>query len=214
MPLELWKIIASEMGVSGQYIRFRRARLGPKSSCGGELLTAGVLVADVISRIRLVWRTRVSLCFTPQRLSTNVSDASRMSRSLALNFFRLSLLATAAITLLSPAPARSENWWFDYQDDRLYFDFGLFYDNNASANIRDGYNIANMTFGATVEGNTATGNTDDGFDVGSGLWAGGRVVDNVSNDNAAFGLRITNRTGGCASGNSAAGNADNTLPAP
>jgi hypothetical protein len=34
----------------------------------------------------------------------------------------------------------------------------------------------------------------------------------VSNDNAAFGFRITNRTGGSASGNLAAGNADNTLP--
>jgi parallel beta-helix repeat protein len=94
------------------------------------------------------------------------------------------------------------------------FDFGLFYDNNASANGLDGYNIANMTFGATVDGNTATGNSDDGFDIGSGLWEDGRVVDNVSNDNAAFGFRITNRTGGSASGNSATGNADNTLPAP
>jgi hypothetical protein len=32
--------------------------------------------------------------------------------------------------------------------------------------------------------------------------------------NTAFGYRVTNRTGGTASGNTAVGNGDNTLPAP
>ena len=93
-----------------------------------------------------------------------------------------------------------------------HFNFGVFEENVASQNVVDGFQIANMDFGSRLEGNTSTSNGDDGFEIGSGLWSDGEVLNNTASNNVAFGYHILNRIGGTASGNSASGNGDNTLP--
>ncbi|MCA9213380.1 MAG: right-handed parallel beta-helix repeat-containing protein [Planctomycetales bacterium] len=118
------------------------------------------------------------------------------------------------------------------------FDFGTMSNNTADANGGDGFNFAEFTNGtlsassasnntgngffvatydggilSDINGNTADSNGVDGFNIGSiGGWSGGAMTSNVSTDNVGFGYNIQNRTGGTAVGNTATGNADNTLP--